>query len=72
MLFNISEACSTAQVQQVQSHLRNYAAAGLVDLSRQTIGAEIAGRPCEFRFTHRRSVHRVQYRWQALRLCGDP
>jgi len=48
MLFNISEACSTAQVQQVQSLLRNYAATGLVDLSSQNIDAEIAGLPGDY------------------------
>lgn len=48
MVFNILEACSTAQVQQVQSHLRDYVAGGLVDLSSQDIDAEIAALPGDY------------------------
>lgn len=48
MLFNILEACSTAQVQQVQSLLRDYVATSLVDLSSQHIDAEIVGLPGDY------------------------
>lgn len=48
MVFKILEACSTAQVQQVRSLLRDYVAAGLVDLSSQNIEAEIAGLPGDY------------------------
>lgn len=48
MSFAILEACSTTHVQQVQSLLREYVATSLVDLSSQSIDAEIAGLPGDY------------------------
>jgi len=48
MSFEIVQACSTAQVRQVQSLLREYVSTGMVDLSSQNIDAEIAGLPGDY------------------------
>ncbi|KQO75077.1 GNAT family N-acetyltransferase [Rhizobium sp. Leaf262] len=48
MSFAILEACSTTHVQQVQFLLREYVATSLVDLSSQSIDAEIAGLPGDY------------------------